>query len=133
MFDPDNSGFAFPEFGEGYANFGFLGVALCGVLLGGVAELLHHRLVTSHDFKGTVVAAVQAGVFLQLFSRGDFAPMFTTYIGILVAAQLTGRRRSAVLARAAVPRQRVTYRGEGGQLDFDGAAADGVDASPVER
>ena len=26
-FDPENSGFAFPAFGEGYANFGFIGVA----------------------------------------------------------------------------------------------------------
>jgi oligosaccharide repeat unit polymerase len=77
-FDPDNSGLAFPAFGEGYANFGFIGVALCGVLLGGVAELLHRRLAGSQDLKGSLVAAVQAGVFLQLFSRGDFAPMFIT-------------------------------------------------------
>lgn len=96
-FDPDNSGFAFPAFGEGYANFGFIGVAVCGVLLGGVAELLHRRLASSQDLKGSVVAAVEAGVFLQLFSRGDFAPMLTTYVGILVVAGYIGRRRSAVL------------------------------------
>jgi oligosaccharide repeat unit polymerase len=101
-FDPDNSGLAFPAFGEGYANFGFIGVALCGVLLGGAAELLHRRFVSSQDLKGLVVVAVQAAVFLQLFSRGDFAPMFTTYIGLLVAAGYIGRRRSAVLAPAVV-------------------------------
>ena len=33
-FDPGNSGFAFPAFGEGYADFGFIGVALCGIVLG---------------------------------------------------------------------------------------------------
>jgi len=85
-FDPGNSGFAFPAFGEGYANFGLLGVALCGVLLGGGAELLDRRFAGSQDLKSSVVAAVQAGVFLQLFSRGSFAPQFTTYIGILAAA-----------------------------------------------
>lgn len=97
-FDPDNSGFAFPAFGESYANFGFIGVAACGLVLGGGAELLHRRFATSQTVKGSVVAAVQAGVFLQLFSRGDFAPMFTTYIGVLAAAAYIGRRRSAVLA-----------------------------------
>jgi oligosaccharide repeat unit polymerase len=99
-FDPDNSGLAFPAFGEGYANFGFIGVALCGIFLGGAAELLHRRFVSSQDLKGLVVVTVQAAVFLQLFSRGDFAPMFTTYIGLLVAAAYIGRRRSAVLAPA---------------------------------
>jgi oligosaccharide repeat unit polymerase len=103
-FDPGNSGFAFPAFGEAYANFGLLGVALCGVVLGGVAELLHRRFASSQDLKGTVVTAVQAGVFLQLFSRGDFAPMFTTYIGVLVAVGYIGRRRSAVLAPVALTR-----------------------------
>jgi oligosaccharide repeat unit polymerase len=104
-FDPDNSGFAFPEFGEGYANFGFTGVALCGVIIGAVSELLHRRYAMSQDLKGAVVAAVQAGVFLQLFSRGDFAPMFTTYIGILIAAEYIGRRRSTVLGPADIPGQ----------------------------
>jgi hypothetical protein len=110
-FDPDNSGFAFPAFGEAYANFGFIGVALCGVFLGGVAELLHRRLARSLDLKGSVVAAVQSAVFLQLFSRGDLAPMFTTYIGILVAAGYIGRRQSAVLAPVTSPRRRETRQG----------------------
>lgn len=104
-FDPGNSGFAFPAFGEGYANFGFMGVALCGVVLGGMAELLHRRFANSQDLKSAVVAAVAAGVFLQLFSRGDFAPIFTTYIGILAVAGYIGRRRSQVLAPEAVPWQ----------------------------
>jgi oligosaccharide repeat unit polymerase len=114
-FDPEKSGLYFPAFGEGYANFGFIGVALCGVLLGGVAELLHRRFASSQDLKGSVVAAVQAGVFLQLFSRGDFAPMFTTYIGFLVAAGYISRRRSAVLAAVAIPWRRQTRQGDGGQ------------------
>jgi oligosaccharide repeat unit polymerase len=96
-FDPGNSGIAFPAFGEGYANFGFIGVVLCGIFLGGAAELLHRLFASSHNLKGSVAAAVLAGVFLQLFSRGDFAPMFTTYIGFLVAAGYIGRRRSRVL------------------------------------
>ena len=114
-FDPGNSGFFFPAFGEGYANFGFIGVALCGVVLGGVAELLHRRFTSSQNLKSSVVAAVQAGVFLQLFSRGSFAPMFTTYIGILVVAGYIGRRRSAVLAPAAIPLRRQTGQGDDGQ------------------
>ena len=101
-FDPGNSGLYFPAFGEGYANFGFPGVALCGVVLGGMAELLNRRLANSQDLKESVVAAVHSGVFLQLFSRGDFAPMFTTYIGILVAAGYIGRRQSMVLAPVAI-------------------------------
>jgi oligosaccharide repeat unit polymerase len=105
-FDPGNSGFAFPAFGEGYANFGFTGVALCGVLLGGVSELLYRRFACSQDLKSSVVAAIQAGVFLQLFSRGDFAPMFATYIGVLIAGGYIGRRRSAVLAPMVIPLQR---------------------------
>ena len=109
-FDPGSSGFAFPAFGEGYANFGFIGVALCGVVLGGVAELLHRRFASSQSLKSSVVAAVQAGVFLQLFSRGNLAPMFTTYIGILVVAGYIGRRRSAVLAPVALPSRRQLVR-----------------------
>lgn len=101
-FDPENSGFAFPAFAEGYANFGFVGVALCGLLLGSAAELLHRRFASSQNLKDVMVTAIQAAVFLQLFSRGDFAPMFTTYIGLLVAAEYIGRRRSAVLAPAVV-------------------------------
>jgi oligosaccharide repeat unit polymerase len=96
-FDPGESGFYFPAFGEGYANFGLIGVGLCGLVLGGVAELLHRRLATTQDLGGAVVAAVQAAVFLQLFSRGDFAPMLTTYLGFLAAAKYISRRRSAVL------------------------------------
>ena len=114
-FDPGNSGLYFPAFGEGYANFGLIGVALCGVVLGGAAEFLHRRFASSQDLKSSVVAAVQAGVFLQLFSRGDFAPMFTTYIGILVAAGYIGSRRSAVLAPAAIPWRRQTGQVNDGQ------------------
>jgi oligosaccharide repeat unit polymerase len=109
-FDPGNSGFYFPEFGEGYANFGFIGVALCGIILGGVAELLDHRLASSRNLKSSVVTAVQAGVFLQLFSRGNFAPMFITYIGILVAAGYIGRRQSEVLAPVAIHGDRKLVR-----------------------
>ncbi len=97
-FDPARSGLYFPAFGEGYANFGLPGVALIGIILGGLAELLHRRYASSHDIKSSVVVAVEAGVLLQLFSRGSLAPMFTTYIGILVAAGYISRRRSAILA-----------------------------------
>jgi oligosaccharide repeat unit polymerase len=114
-FDPGNSGFAFPAFGESYANFGFTGVALCGVILGAVAELLQRRFANSHDLKGSVAAAVQAGVFLQLFSRGDFAPMFTTYIGLLLGAGYLGSRRSAVLTPVAIPQRWQTRQEDGGQ------------------
>jgi oligosaccharide repeat unit polymerase len=93
-FDPLKSGLYFPAFGEGYANFGYPGVALCGLLLGAMAELLHRRLASSRNVKGTVLLAVEAGVLLQLFSRGNLAPMFTTYIGLLAAAACISRRRS---------------------------------------
>ena len=113
-FDPGSSGFAFPAFGESYANFGFIGVALCGVLLGAVAEILQRRFASSQDLKRCLVVAVQAGVFLQLFSRGDFAPMFTTYIGLLLAAGYIGSRRSAVLTPVAIAWRRQAHQGDRG-------------------
>jgi oligosaccharide repeat unit polymerase len=127
-FDPENSGLAFPAFGEGYANFGFIGVALSGILLGGAAELLHRRFASSQDLKACVVAAVQAAVFLQLFSRGDFAPMFTTYIGILVAAEYIGRRRSAVLDPVAISWRPQTPQGDGAQSTTPAATRSSIDA-----
>lgn len=97
-FDPGNSGFAFPAFGEAYADFGLAGVAACGLLLGALAERLHRRFAVSRDPGTAVLVAVEAGVFLQLFSRGDFAPMFTAYIGLLAAAAWIARRRPAAVA-----------------------------------
>jgi hypothetical protein len=131
-FDPGNSGLYFPAFGEGYANFGLIGVALCGALLGGVAELLHRRLARSQDLKGSVITAVQAGVFLQLFSRGDFAPMFTTYIGFLVAAVYIGRRRSAVLAPVAILRRQARQE-DSGQSTTATAVRDGEPPRSAHR
>jgi hypothetical protein len=75
-----------------------IGLGLCGLVLGTVAELLHRRLASTQDLKKVVIASVQAAVFLQLFSRGDFAPMLTTYLGLLAAARYIGRRRSLILA-----------------------------------
>jgi oligosaccharide repeat unit polymerase len=126
-FDPENSGLAFPAFAEGYANFGFIGVALSGVLLGGVAELLHRRFASSQNLKTSVIAAVQAAVFLQLFSRGDFAPMFTTYLGILVAAGYIGRRRSAVMDPVAIS-WRPQTRQDGAQSTTPAATRSSIDA-----
>ena len=114
-FDPGKSGLYFPAFGESYADFGLIGVALCGIVLGGVAEFLHRRFANSQDLKSSVAAAVQAAVFLQLFSRGDLAPMLTTYIGLLVATGYIGRRRSAVLAPVAIPWRRQTDQRNDGQ------------------
>jgi oligosaccharide repeat unit polymerase len=102
-FDPFRSGLYFPAFGEGYANFGLPGVALIGIILGGLAELLHRRYASSRDIRASLVMAVEAGVLLQLFSRGSIAPMLTTYLGILVAARYISRRRSAVLAPVPTP------------------------------
>jgi oligosaccharide repeat unit polymerase len=127
-FDSENSGLAFPAFGEGYANFGFIGVALSGVLLGGAAELLHRRFSSSQDLKASVVAAVQAAVFLQLFSRGDFAPMFTTYIGILVAAGYIGRRRSTVLDPVAISWRPQTQQGDRAQSTTPATARSSIDS-----
>jgi hypothetical protein len=99
VFDPGNSGLCFPAFGEGYANFGLGGVALCGLLLGTAAWMLDRRLAGTRDVRIVVMAAVETGVFLQLFSRGNFAPILTTYAGFLIAAWWVSRRRgrSAVL------------------------------------
>jgi hypothetical protein len=102
-FDPQNSGFAFPAFGEGYADFGYPGVVLCGLLLGAAAAALDRRFALSRDVRAGVMAAVWAAVVLQLFSRGVFAPMFTTYMGFLGAAAYVSRRRSRVLAPVTVP------------------------------
>lgn len=97
-FDPGGSGLYFPAFGEGYADFGYPGVIACGLLLGVVAEFLHRRFALARDLRACVMAAACAAVLLQLFSRGDFAPMFTTYTGLLAAAAYVSRRRSRVLA-----------------------------------
>lgn len=91
VFDPRNAGLAFPAFGEGYANFGLAGTALCGMLVGAVAWMLDRRLAGTRDVRTVVMAAVEGGVFLQLFSRGDFAPTLTTYAGFLIAAWWIGR------------------------------------------
>jgi hypothetical protein len=96
-FDPTRSGLYFPAFGEGFANFGLPGVALCGIILGGLAEFMHRRYASARDVRDCVLVVVAAGVLLQLFSRGNLAPMLTTYLGILVAAAYIGRRGSRVL------------------------------------
>jgi hypothetical protein len=53
--------------------------------------MLDRRLAGTRDVRIVVMAAVEAGVFLQLFSRGDLAPTLTTYAGFLIAAWWVSR------------------------------------------
>jgi hypothetical protein len=101
--DPGNSGLAFPEFGEMYANFGPPGVLAGSLLLGALIELLAGRLAGSASIRESVFTAVCASVLLDLFTRDAVAPMLTSFTGLLAATALACRRRSPVLAEAGAP------------------------------
>jgi oligosaccharide repeat unit polymerase len=96
--DPGNSGIAFPEFGEMYANFGMPGVVLGSLLFGALIELLARRFSRSTSVGETVFAAVCGAILLDVFTRGAVAPMLTSFAGLFAATALICRRRSRVLA-----------------------------------
>jgi O-antigen polysaccharide polymerase Wzy len=101
--DPGNSGLAFPEFGEMYANFGLPGVMAGSLLLGALIELLARRFARSTSIRESVFTAVCGAVLLNVFTRGAIAPMLTSFAGLLIATALICRRRSPVLAVAPAP------------------------------
>jgi oligosaccharide repeat unit polymerase len=101
--DPRDSGIAFPEFGEMYANFGLPGVLIGSLLLGALIELLSRRFARSTSIRESVFTAVCGAVLLEIFTRGDVAPMLTSFAGLLVATALVCRRRSPALAVAHAP------------------------------
>jgi len=101
--DPGNSGLAFPEFGEMYANFGLPGVIVGSLLLGALIELLSRRFARSTSIRESVFITVCGAVLLQVFTRGAVAPMLTTFAGLLTVTALTCRRRSPVLAETPAP------------------------------
>jgi oligosaccharide repeat unit polymerase len=101
--DPGNSGLAVPEFGEMYANFGMPGVVIGSLLLGMLVELLSRRFARSTSIGESVFTAVCGAVLLDLFARGDIAPLLTAFAGLLVATALVCRRRSTVLAAVPAP------------------------------
>jgi hypothetical protein len=101
--DPSNSGLAFPEFGEMYANFGLSGVVFGSLLFGAFIELLWRRLARSTSIRESVFTAVCGATLLDLFTRGAFAPMLTSIAGLLVVTALICRRRSSVLTTASPP------------------------------
>jgi oligosaccharide repeat unit polymerase len=96
--DPGNSGLAFPEFGEMYANFGLPGVVVGSLLLGAIIELLSRRFARSVSIAESTFTAVCGAVVLIIFTRGAVAPMLTTFMGLLAITALVCRRRSHVLA-----------------------------------
>ena len=103
VLDPGNSGLAFPEFGEMYANFGLPGVIIGSLILGALVELLTRRLARSESIQESVFTSVCGAILLALFIRGSIAPMITTFLGLLVATALICRRGSPVLATVRVP------------------------------
>jgi oligosaccharide repeat unit polymerase len=105
-FDPGNSGIAFPEFGEMYANFGFMGVLVGSVLFGFLVEWLWIRLADTLSLRVTVLASVSFAILLEIFVRGAIAPMLVTFLGLLIAAVVLCRRRSSVLGAPNRGRQR---------------------------
>lgn len=98
LIDASKSGLAFPEFGEMYANFGIPGVIIGSALLGMVVEVLAARFARSTSLRESVFIAAVEAVILELFTRGDIAPMLTTFLGLLLGVGVICRRRSAVLA-----------------------------------
>lgn len=96
--DPSNSGLAFPEFGEMYANFGLPGVLAGSLLFGAFIELLSRRLARSTSIRESVFTAVCGAVLLDLFTRGAVAPMLTSLTGLLIVTVLVCRRRATVLS-----------------------------------
>jgi hypothetical protein len=86
-----------------YANFGLPGVMIGSVLFGALIELLSRRLARSTSIRESVFVAVCTEVPLDIFTRGDFASMFISFVGILLAAALVCRRGSPVLAAAGPP------------------------------
>jgi oligosaccharide repeat unit polymerase len=101
--DPNNSGLAFPEFGEMYANFGLPGVVIGSLFFGALIELLCRRLARSTSIRESVFTAVCGAVLLNLFTRGAVAPMLTSFSGLLIVTALVCRRRSTVLVSAPLP------------------------------
>lgn len=101
--DPGDSGLAFPEFGEMYANFGLPGVMIGSLMLGSFIELLSRRFARSTSIGESVFTAVCAAVLLNIFARGAVAPMLTSFAGLIVVTGLLCRRRSSTLAVAPAP------------------------------
>lgn len=102
VFDPGRSGLAFPEFGEMYANFGIAGVLAGSFLLGMLVEGLWSRLSSTKSLRESVLLSVVIAVLLQLFVRGDIAPMLTSYLGLLASTSLLCRRKAQVLSPMSV-------------------------------
>lgn len=86
QFDPGVAGLAFPEFGEAYANFGMLGVALASFVVALLAEWLWGRLARASTATAAVGFSVCFSVLAQVFVRGAIAPMVTQNLILLVLA-----------------------------------------------
>jgi len=81
-----------------YANFGLPGVVIGSLLLGALTEILSRRFASSTNIRESVFIAICGAVILDLFARGDSAPLLVSFAGLLLAATLVCRRRSPVLA-----------------------------------
>lgn len=90
-FDPSDSGVAFPEFGEMYANFGFVGVVLGSILFAFLIERLWVRLAISTSVSDSVLVSVVFAVLAQLFARGAIAPILVTYLGVILTVAVLCR------------------------------------------
>ena len=101
--DPGNSGIAFPEFGEMYANFGLPGLVIGSLLLGVLIELISRRFARSTSIRESVFIAVCGAILLDVFTRGDVAPMLVGFTGLLFATALVRSRRSPVLVATRLP------------------------------
>jgi len=77
-------------FGEGYVNFGFIGVVLFAVLLAIAMRYLDHRYWTRVAKNGLlfpVVYLIILGIFAYIM-RGDMIGSFTSTIGVIISATL---------------------------------------------
>ncbi len=105
VFDPSDAGLAFPEFGEMYANFGFLGLVLGSILVGLLVEWLWLRLAKTPSLREAVLVSVAYAVLAQLFVRGAIAPMAVTFLGLIIATLVVCRRLSLTLGSSGAARR----------------------------
>ena len=96
VFDPAHNGLAFPEFGEMYANFGFAGVIIGTFALGMLIQWLWLMLAETTSIRRTLVVSVTLAIIAQIYVRGSLAPMFVTFLGLLLATAYAARRGSPI-------------------------------------
>jgi hypothetical protein len=98
-------GASFALYGEGYANFGWLGAGVASLLFGLALESAWLKLVAARTAASVVAWAMVVPMLLQLFSRGYLAGLLAGLFGFAVglAWVVRGLRRLPASTREAAP------------------------------